>query len=246
MPLALLADIHGNLSALDAALKDMEAFRVDRILCLGDVACFGPQPRATLRRVRGLGCPTVMGNTDAYLLKPRTLDAVATPDDDTPRFLELEAWSAEQLDDGDKAFIRTFRPTVRLEYEGVSLLSYHGSPRSYDDIITATTADEVLDGYFAGHDALLFAGGHTHTQFVRRYHGSRIINPGSVGLPYLTEKGTGRATNPAVAEYALVEALKGEPTITLRRVPYDVELIVAAVEASGMIHADWWLEGFLS
>lgn len=137
-----------------------------------------------------------MGNTDAYLLQPRTLEDVTKSDKETPYYLELEAWSAEQLDDEDKEFIRSFQPTVRLELGGTSLLAYHGSPQSYHDIITATTPDDVLDKYFGEADALVYAGGHTHTQFVRRYHGSRILNPGSVGLPYLTEKKDGPGNKP--------------------------------------------------
>ena len=245
MTLAILSDTHGNLSALNAALKDMQAFGIERILCLGDVANFGPQPQATLHRIRELNCPVVMGNTDAYLLKPRTLEDVAEPDEETPRFLELEAWSAEQLDEHDKDFIHGFQPTLELELNDILLLAYHGSPQSYHDIITATTPDDVLDSYFEDSNAGVYAGGHTHTQFVRRHHSSRLLNPGSVGLPYLTERKTGRATNPAVAEYALLEVTGGEPNITLRRVPYKVQSVMDAVKTSGMPHAAWWLEGFL-
>jgi len=244
MTLAIISDIHGNLSALDAALQDMKAFKVDRLICLGDVANFGPQPQASLHRIRELGCPVVMGNTDAYLLQPRTIKDVSEPDEETPRFLELEAWSAEQLDNEDRVFIKTFQPTLRLEDDGISLLAYHGSPQDYHDIITAITPDDVLDTYFEGRDALIYAGGHTHTQFLRRYHGSRILNPGSVGLPYLIEK-TGKVINPAVAEYALLEVIDGEPNITLRRIPYDVQKVADAVKVSDMPHAEWWLKGFL-
>ena len=77
MALALLADIHGNLTALEAVLDDMDIFDVEDILCLGDAANFGPQPQETLRRVHELGPKVVMGNTDAYLLRPRTVGLVA-------------------------------------------------------------------------------------------------------------------------------------------------------------------------
>ena len=66
--IAIISDIHGNLPALEAALAEIAAEGIERIICLGDVATLGPQPRAVIARLRALGCPVVMGNTDAILL----------------------------------------------------------------------------------------------------------------------------------------------------------------------------------
>lgn len=66
--LAVISDIHGNLGALEAALTDIDKIGADELVCLGDVASFGPQPRETLRRVQALGCPVIMGNADRELL----------------------------------------------------------------------------------------------------------------------------------------------------------------------------------
>ena len=244
MSLAIFADTHGNLSALNAALKDTEQFGVTDFLCLGDVANFGPNPKETLRRVRDLNCPVVMGNTDAYLLEPRTLGNIKQPDENTEFFLEVEAWSAAQLDEDDLRFVRTFAPTHSLTFEGVTLLGYHGSPLSYDDQIEGTTPDDTLDTYFQDVEAAVYAGGHTHTQFVRRYYSSRLMNPGSVGISYVKRRGSGDFVNHAVAEYALLEVLDGEPNITLRRVPYDLQDVFDAVQKSAMPFKERWLEGF--
>lgn len=244
MPLAIFSDTHGNLSALDAALEDMKKFGVTEFFCLGDVANFGPTPKETLQRVRDLDCPVVMGNTDAYLLEPRTLNDVKQPGEHTEFFLEVEAWSAAQLDEDDLSFVRTFAPTHSLTFEGITLLGYHGSPLSYDDQIEAITPDDTLDTYFQNAEAAVFAGGHTHTQFVRRYCSSRLMNPGSVGISYVKRKGSGDFVNYAVAEYALLEVLNGEPNLTLRRVPYDLQDVFDAVEESNMPFKERWLEGF--
>lgn len=240
--LAVLADIHGNLTALEAVFADLERVEVTSVLCLGDVASFGPQPREALRRLRELNPQLVMGNTDAYLLKPRTLEDVTKPDADTPVILAIEAWSAEQLDEEDLAYVRGFAPTVRLELGGREILAYHGSPRSYHDPIRATTADEMLDGYFASEPADLYLGAHTHEQFVRRYRAAILMNPGSVGLSFVALAGEG--VNYPVAEYALVEVAKGLPNIALRRVPYDLGALTAAVHESNMPHPERWLEDF--
>ncbi len=165
------------------------------------------------------------------------------PDENTDFFLAVEAWSAAQLDETDLAYVRTFQDVVRLKWAGLDLLAYHGSPKSYDDPVRATTPDEVLDGYFAGESADLYVGAHTHEQFVRRYHGARLMNPGSVGLSFVITA-EGRAFNRPVAEYALLDVVNGEPNLTFRRVPYDAETYVESVRNSGMPFQDRMLEDF--
>ena len=73
MRVALLADIHGNGFALDAVVDALATEAVDQIVCLGDVAIFGPQPREVLNLIRSLKCPVIMGNTDAWALAPKPI-----------------------------------------------------------------------------------------------------------------------------------------------------------------------------
>jgi predicted phosphodiesterase len=114
MKLAIFSDMHGNLPAFEAVLEECQRLGISRFLCLGDAANFGPQPKETLSRLRALGCPAVMGNTDATLLKPRTLADIQEPNENTAYFLEVENWCAAQLDEKDRNFVRTFQPTVAL------------------------------------------------------------------------------------------------------------------------------------
>jgi predicted phosphodiesterase len=71
MRMALISDIHGNLVALEAVMNDLERQGAERMVCLGDVAASGPQPRGVLQRLQALDCPVVMGNADAWLLEPQ-------------------------------------------------------------------------------------------------------------------------------------------------------------------------------
>ncbi len=248
MRLAVISDVHGNLSALTAVLQDFETTTPDQTVLLGDVANFGPQPHETLTKLKELDFPTVMGNTDASLLQPPTLESIENPTDDTPFFLAVENWCAEQLTEEDQHYIRTFQPTIKLEIDGVSALLFHGSPRSYNDIIKAATPEETLDEFFAGEKAQVMAGGHTHTQLLRRYKDGLLINPGSVGLPFLyaqVAKEKVEVVNPHWAEYALVETVHGQPSVTFRRVPYDVTPLIGAARSSIMPYAERWLEGWL-
>lgn len=82
-------------------------------------------------------------------------------------------------------------------------------------------------------------GGHTHAQLLRRHQDVIFVNPGSVGLPYEMLP-DGQVRNPPWTEYALLEVTRGQPSITFRRAPYDIKPLLAAVEASGMLHAETW------
>jgi len=237
---AILADIHGNLAALDALLADLSAAGITRAVCLGDVAATGPQPRQVVERLRALDCPVVMGNTDEWLLHP-----TPTPnaDDETARHEAIDTWCAAQLRSAELDFLRTFRSTVEVGLGGgMSLIAYHGSPRSNTEQILASLPDHALETALAGVRANVLAGGHTHVPMIRRYEDMLVINPGSVGLPF--EQVDDAVHNPPWAEYAVVDAEPGRLHIELRRVEYDVRLAIEAARSSGMPHADGWIKGW--
>ncbi len=240
---ALIADIHGNLPALEAVLADIQALGVEAILCLGDVALFGPQPGACLDRLQALGYPVVMGNTDAWALDPHPLPPRNA---DSARIEAIERWGAAQLGPEQRAYIRSFSPTVRWTLApGRTLLAYHGSPRSFHDPIQATTPEAELARYFQDEWAQVLAGGHTHSPFLRRYRDALLINPGSVGLPLTVSTADGEIRHPAYAEYARVRSQGPGLAVEFRRVPYPLDRLVAAVRASDMPHMEWWLSRWI-
>jgi predicted phosphodiesterase len=232
MRIGLIADIHGNLVALDTVLAELRRMEVDELICLGDVAALGPQPGAVIARLRALQCPVVMGNTDAWLLDLALAER--------KKALSPARWCIAQLSADDLAYVHTFSPTLaRTLPGGTELLCFHGSPRSFDDAITATTPDDTLDAMLDGADAAIMVGGHTHIQMVRRHKGARIINTGSVGLP-----GIGAVTpyNEDVhwAEYAVLDAEGGHIAIALHRTPLDVAEMIRVSSAGEMPEFAWW------
>jgi putative phosphoesterase len=247
MKIALIADLHANFTAFQAVLSDLKRARPDLIICLGDVAETGPQPREVISRLRELGDPVVMGNTDAQMLQP--IETEEEVDEDRKRMEDIFRWCVEQLGEDDLNYLRTFQPHVEVDMgQGVRLVCYHGSPRSNKERIEMSTPEDALAEMLAGHDATIFAGGHTHQVMLRSYASSLVINPGSVGLPFVYEDGMVR--NPSWAEYALVTnntvrthhgAGVGELRVDFRRTPVNLEALKAAVRTSGMPHADWWL-----
>jgi len=231
--LALLSDQHGNDVAFRAALDDVDRIGVEEIVCLGDTTQGGTQPAQTLDRLASLGCATVLGNADALLLEVPT----DSPEPITEQLLEVREWTLSQLDASHLEQIRSFSPVVRRELDGVSLLFFHGSPRSYDDVLLPDLGPEAVEPYL-GHDAALLAGGHTHRQWTRRIESGIYANPGSVGIAYDWHR-----EPPLVrpqAEWALVTIADGEVAVEFRQVPYSVEDVQAAARASGRPHADEW------
>ena len=240
MRIALISDMHGNLIALDVALADIRAVGIDQLVCLGDVAAGGPQAPAVVARLRELAIPCVRGNADDEMLGLRRFEVTS---DDTRRIAAQIEWSQQQLAPADLDFIRAFQPTISVPLEnGQSLLCFHGSPRANTEIIVAATPNDELAPMFADVQARVCAGGHTHTQMLRRYQNKFIINPGSVGLGH-EYRGT-TARNVPWAEYALIQCEGERIGIEFRRAPFDVESLKRVALVSGMPHAEWWAEGW--
>jgi putative phosphoesterase len=231
MRLALLSDQHGNDVAFRAALADVERLGVDEIACLGDVVQGGAEPAQTLDRLAALGCETVLGNADAFLLEV----PADSPEPVTERQLEVRDWTLSRLGPSHLEQIRSFASIVRRELDGLSLVLFHGSPRSYDDVLLPELGGEAL-APFLGHDAALLAGGHTHLQWTRRIGDALYVNPGSVGVSY------DRHPDPPVlrplAEWALVTVVDGAVAVEFRQVPYAVEDFRTAAERSGRPYSD--------
>jgi predicted phosphodiesterase len=238
---AILADIHGNLSALEAVLAAIDAEGIERIVCLGDVATLGPQPHEVIARLRALDCPIVLGNTDADLLAlQRDAGMPGAAASAIENNGDFDRWCAAQLTDDDFAFIRTFQPTISMALgDGATLLCYHGSPRSFDERITAETPDAVLHEMLAATPAQLYAGGHTHQQMLRRHRDALVLNPGSVGFAKDAIAPAMLIGNPSWAEYAVITCAGGQLDISLRRAPFDLDALFGAQGATGIPRAHW-------
>jgi predicted phosphodiesterase len=223
--LGVIADIHGNAVALEAVLGDLEP--VDELVCLGDVAEGGPQPVECVARVREVGCPVVLGNTDEWLLG----SDLAHSD---PVRAEQARWTLDVIGDDGLSFLRTFERTVSIG----DVLCFHGSPLSNEDLLQPTTPDDEFEERLGGTDARVMCGGHIHFQWMRRFRGSLFFNPGSVGFVNDYKRAARERGLDPVAEYAVV-SLDGERlSLDLRRIPYDVEPVIAACHESGMPYGD--------
>ena len=190
---AALYDIHGNLPALEAVLAEVRAAGVDRIVVGGDVLP-GPMARETLERLLGLDPPALFlhGNCERAALAQLDAPDVASaaywgtasgrplPEPDR----ENMRWSAQQVA-GYRALLAAWPRTVRLAIAGLGeVLFCHGTPRSETEIFTRRTAEERIAPLFDGLGAPVVVCGHTHMQFDRRVGATRVVNAGSVGVPF--------------------------------------------------------------
>lgn len=232
MRVALISDIHGNDVAFAAVAAELERLELDGCICLGDVAQGGAQPAETLARLRGLGCPAVMGNSDHFLLEIPS----DSPEPLTSQHIEVREWTLSRLGAEDLSFVASFQPVVELSVEPrTRLLAFHGSPRSFVDVLLPSSSDDALEP-FGEVDADLLAGGHTHTQWTRRIAGALFVNPGSVGLAYDHHQPEDDFRLTPVAEYAIVTG--SGPSVEFRRVPYSFEELLSVIGASGRPHAE--------
>jgi putative phosphoesterase len=179
MRVAALADVHGNLPALEAALGEVEREHVDRIVFCGDVAS-GPMPAETLDLLRGLANSRfVRGNADRGIVE--TFDGRPGAEMRGP----LADWCAGQLTRTQRDFLASFEDAVAMQIEGLGrVLFCHASPRNDVDVFTVESPAERVRALMSGVDADLVVCGHTHMQFDRRVDAMRVVNPGSVGMPY--------------------------------------------------------------
>lgn len=226
MRLAVISDIHGNLTAFEAVIADLRETSPDLILHGGDLAAGGARPAEIVDRVRTLGWNGVLGNTDEMLFRPESLTEFAVRAPHLRKLFdaiaEMAAFTREALGAESIAWLRTLPMTQSIGTVAV----VHASTENTWVSPGPSATDDELDAAFQPLRGSVVVYAHIHQPFVRRI-GERIIaNTGSVSLSY---DGDPRAS------YLLVD----EGSVTIRRVDYLLAAEVAALKTSGLPHADW-------
>src|SRR5215208_2359071 len=211
-------DVHGNLPALEAVLTDLQSVKPDLIVVGGDVVA-GPMPAEVLDRLAALGeniC-FVRGNADREVLAAYDYGRYSDATDAADPAERTAAFAASKIDNGHRELLASFAERLVVEIEGVGqVLFCHGSPRSDEEIITAATTEARLREILAGVDQDLVVCGHTHAQFDRCVGAKRVVNAGSVGMPYQGK--------PVGAFWLLL----GAGGVCLRRSDYDLDRALSA------------------
>jgi len=237
MRLGIISDMHGNAVAMHAALKDLYAHQPDKVVCLGDAVQGGPQPAEVVSILRDRNIPTVMGNSDAWLLEGFEIKSESLTPERRERLDKGRLWSLSQLNEDDKMYIRNFSPTIEMKMGGKKLLCFHGSPVSFDEILLTSDPEDKLAAALEPYEADLYCGGHTHTQFVRQIGESVFFNPGSVGVVVRSRMPKNQVRLEPWAEYAILTLEDGRQSLDFQRVPFDVGALISAYEERNHPHA---------
>ena len=228
MRVALISDMHGNAVALRTVLEDIRREDVDLIVSLGDVAQGGPQPRECVDILRELGCPCVYGNSDDFLI---TLDLGAEPvedDERRERLLDTARWSQEHLGADGLEFLGGFEPTVEVDVDGTRLVCCHATPQSNEDVILPDTPRADAERMIGNPAPRAVAAGHVHLQWLRRFSNLLWFCVGSVGLVYEHKEPLDDVPFLPWCEYAFFS----EAGVDFRRIPFDVDELLAAARAN--------------
>lgn len=239
MRVAVISDMHGSAVALEAVLDDLRSSPMDRVVCLGDAIQGGPQPAEVVARLRDLNCPVVMGNADDWLVTGVDSGAEKIDPERLRKLNEVRDWSLAQLSVADLEFIKSFAPTVEIALpDRHSLLCFHGSPTSFDEVILPSTPDDDVKRLLGPYLPRVLTGGHTHVQNVRQLGRSFYFNPGSVGFAYRHDQDLEQFRADPWAEYAILTVDGGRVSLEFRRVPFDVGALVSIYRSSGRPHAE--------
>lgn len=186
MRVAAIYDIHANLPGLQAVLEDIRQARVDHVVVGGDVLP-GPMPRETIACLREVGIPVqfILGNGDREVLARMRGVETGWYHTAQEQWRVPVRWNAEQLGVEDEKLLASWPATARLQIRGLGEVMFcHGTPRSDTEIFTRLTSEERLLPLFQVVKVLTVICGHTHMQFDRMIGGTRVVNAGSVGMPF--------------------------------------------------------------
>ena len=214
--IAIVTDVHGNVTALDAVLADLADVRPDLVVHGGDVALGGPDPVEVVDRIRELGWPGVLGNTDVVLGDEGVIPEVARG------FIAPPAARTRELLGPERVAWLMSQP---MEWRGDGVALVHAVPGDCWAVVTADDPDERLREVYGPLGVPTAVYAHIHHAYVRRLDGLTVVNSGSVSLAL---DGDVRAT------YVVLE----DGRVEHRRVPYDVERVIAALGAMDYPNAD--------
>ena len=246
MRLAVLADIHGNLPALEAVLEDARRQGVDGTIVAGDF-CDRPQPLEVVRAVKALGACTIQGNRESYLLAYDSLEAPAHWRTAT-QWVGVR-WLHERLDREALDYMASLPEQCVYEADGAHPIRVvHASPGSLTELVLPSGDPDTLDLYkqagllelrydgqtsidevFARFDEPVLVCGHSHIPWKRELDGRLAVNPGSVGIPI---NGDTRA------QYALLTWAGEHWQAEHRAIDYDRDRIRAAYRESGILEIE--------
>ena len=229
MRVAVISDIHANLIALEAVLKDIEQENCEHIICLGDLVLAGPQPKETLEFIQQQNWTIVQGNTDK-LIVDYGQDIIGMLKENYPVMANALVDDINYITEDDKKFLEELAPMIFADIDGVKILFVHGSPRANNENILPGRPLDEIEEIIADTEADLILCGHTHIPCGYQTNKKQtVVNVGSVGRPM---------TPSPLACYVVVDSENGIFNVRHKFVDYDREKASELVRARNFEGAD--------
>ncbi len=223
--LAVLSDLHANLSALEAVAADLQRRGVDRVVVLGDLVGYLARPNQVAARVARAGWSAIAGNYDLAVLTGgrRGADTYLKPGIG-PEPRAIFAWTEQRLHPATRRFLASLPTFLHMDTDAGLLLPVHGSPDSVRQYVHPGHSEDELAAWLAAAGARILCMGHTHVPFARAVGRGLVVNPGSVGK---SKDGDPRAS------YALIDA-GPEPSAQIVRLEWDLAAEARLLAAAGL------------
>ncbi|GAB3059627.1 metallophosphoesterase family protein [Virgibacillus ainsalahensis] len=221
MRLAFISDIHGNATALEAVLKDIEQQKVDKIFVLGDLCYRGLEPQRSLDLIKSLDTDVIKGNADEWAV--RGVQQGEVPENARAMMNQEQEWIFSKLDKESIDYLKNLPTELNLEYNNTRIHAFHATPNSLFKVVQPSDPDEILREKLMQKEKDIFIYAHIHKPSIRYMDGKCLINTGSVGLPF---------DGLPHASYAFIEINEEAVETSIRRVQYDVDHVISQFETS--------------
>jgi len=227
--LAVLADVHGNISALQCVIDDIRKEGIDNIIVLGDLVMVGPAPESVMCAVHALNpiC-WIKGNTDMWL---EEMSCGWEPKTAREQYLfRYYQFAESKLTEADINFLSNLPIKKSVRVVDTDILCVHGSPRSVTEIMDHRVPIDEMEKMVEEVDETIVVCGHSHFPYIGRIEDKHIFNVGSVGRPF---------DGNALASYGILDlSSPGNPECIIRRINYPVNKTLGLARESGFPNSD--------
>lgn len=214
--IAIISDIHSNIEALNAVLKDIDNNSIDIILCSGDILGYHTSPNEVIEKLKERDIIAIKGNHDVDILEKKF---------NNEKKLDIFRWSYDKLKKENRDWLNNLPLRYQEEIDGISIDMVHGSPDSIEEYMFQ--GGQNIKKYAIDSEADLLIAGHTHLPWKAYYGTTFFINSGSVGKPKVGKP---------VATYAILSIHRGVIGISsIKEIEYNFEKTAKSVEENGFI-----------
>lgn len=218
MRITVISDIHGNLEALKTALEDIDNRDIDTIVCLGDLVGYGPYPNEVIELIRERKILNILGNYDGAVLEEK-FNYIR--DNEVNKF--CMPWAAKELNEENRAYLKSLPRQIVLQFENKKLYFVHGSTRSINEYLKEGSK-EVEDVMKEFHGDILVCA-HTHIPYKKIFGTKLLLNDGSIGKSKI-----GRPNG----TYLIIHIQKDNIETEMVEFTYDYEKTAKAMEEKGI------------